>query len=145
MQDGYCDILKKSTRNLNIQYLIMHCPSHILQITVVEEGITVEFHPYSNLLYTDCPDFCYWIPVKIKISVKLKAIFNSSVNNRRGVCRALTKISYVKSYRYRWTNTPLKIAFIMFSISSWFSWSWKSRTQIEMVKHTSKLTRGSRK
>lgn len=31
---------------------------------------------------------------------------------------------YIKPYRYLWTNTPLKIAFIMFSISSWFSWSW---------------------
>lgn len=30
----------------------------------------------------------------------------------------------IKPYRYLWTNTPLKIAFIMFSISSWFSWSW---------------------
>lgn len=30
-------------------------------------------------------------------------------------------------YRYLWTNTPLKIAFIMFSISSWFSCSWNKK------------------
>lgn len=29
-----------------------------------------------------------------------------------------------RPYRYLWTNIPLKIEFIIFSISSWFSWSW---------------------
>lgn len=46
-------------KNVLVTHLIMHCPSHILKIAVVEEGIAIEFHPYSYLFYTDGSDFCY--------------------------------------------------------------------------------------
>lgn len=47
------------TEQEHMTHLIVHCPTNILQIAVVKKGIAVEFHPHSNLFYTDGPDFCY--------------------------------------------------------------------------------------
>lgn len=47
-------------------HLVMHGPSNILQITVIEKSIAVHLHPYPNLLNADCPDFSYGIADKQK-------------------------------------------------------------------------------
>lgn len=113
----------------------MHCPTNILQIAVVKKGIAVEFHPHSNLFYTDGPDFCYWVTIK-----RRNQYIIDHCQNAGGLWSCIIKniiilLHNIKViYRYLWTNTPLKIAFIMFSISSWFSCSWNK-------KHTFKIRR----
>lgn len=59
-----CVETSKTVKEVSVTHLIVHRPSHILQIAVVEEGIAIEFHPHSDLFYTDCPDFCYRVTVK---------------------------------------------------------------------------------
>lgn len=52
-------------------HLVVHRPSHVLQIAVVEEGIAVEFHPHTDLFYTDRPDFRYRVTVQAQQDVLL--------------------------------------------------------------------------
>lgn len=100
----------------------MHRPSNVLQIAIVEEGITVELHPHSNLFYTDGPDFRY----RITVTTWHIRIIISMISLKQQVNHLARCLGCAPPYRYRWTNTPLNIAFIMFSISSWFSCSWNA-------------------
>lgn len=44
----------------------MHCPANILQVAVIEEGVTVQLHPHSNLLNTNSSDLSNGITGKYK-------------------------------------------------------------------------------
>lgn len=50
----------------------MHCPANILQVAVIEEGITVQLHPHSNLLNTNSSNFSNGITGKDE-SIKSEA------------------------------------------------------------------------
>ena len=58
-------------------YLVVHRPSHVLQITVVEKCVAVHFHPHLNLLDADSPDVSIGIAVEEKRGLTIKFVNNS--------------------------------------------------------------------